>query len=297
MKTKFTIVAILICSTLAACSDDPLVTPLTITAVAPPGGSILGGTALTITGTDFIFTQAFARTTVTVDDVAATAVVVVSGTTITCVTPAGASPGAKDVRVISAGSADTLPGSFTYFGPPSLTTVAVDRAGTGGGRTIMLTGTGFAVDGATGTNSVTIGGVAATSLLEMNDTTLMCVTPVGAAGAVDVVVTNANGMSTLVGGFTYVTPVLYAATARTSSSSQAGILYTINSATGAGTMVGATGDVLTGLAFDPTFTTLYGLNTSPFTDQSVFTVNVATGATTLVGPSGDPPTNRSGRLA
>jgi len=287
---RFAVVAILVCSTLTACSSNPPA-PATITLVAPGGGSILGDTALTITGTGFS-----AGSLVTIDGVAATAIVAVNGTTITCATPAGASTGAKDVTVTSAGGADTAVAAFTYFPPPSLTSVSAARTSAAGGHTIRLTGTGFAANGATGTNTVTIGGMPATGIVEIADTALSCVTPPGAEGAVDVVITNANGMSTLVGGLTYVTPMLYAATARSSAVNQPGVLYTINPATGAGTMVGATGDVLTGLAFDPTFTTLYGLNTGPFSDQSVFTVNVTTGATTLVGPSGTPPKNNCGDI-
>jgi len=51
---------------------------------------------------------------------------------------------------------------------------------------------------------VTFGGVSATSIVTVNDTTITCTTPAGAAGAVNVVVTNNWGSATLVSGFTYV---------------------------------------------------------------------------------------------
>jgi hypothetical protein len=182
------------------------------------------------------------------------------------------------------------------FPAPTLTAVSPDRGVSGGGRKVTLTGTGFTANGASGTNTVMIGGASATNVVAVSDNTLTCASPAGTEGARDVVVTNTNGTATLVTAYNYVNPVLYAVTARTGSQSQPGSLYRIDPATGAGTLVGATGDVMTGIAFDPTFTTMYGINTSPFADQSLFTVNVATGATTLLGATGDPPTNNVGDL-
>jgi hypothetical protein len=290
MAALRTCFAILLFTVLAGCDgDDPPPAP-EVTAVAPSAGTILGGTTVTITGTTFLD-----GATVTVGGVDATNVVVVNDTTITCTTPPGTSPGPKDVAVTTTSGTDTAPNAFAYFPPPSLTAVDIDRGATTGGLTITLTGTGFS-DNAAGTNSVTVGGAAATSVTTVNDTTITCVTPTGTGGERDIVVSNANGMSTLVGGFNYVQPILYAATARTSASSQPGTFYSVDPATGSGTMIGATGDVLTGLAFDPTFTTLYGLNTAPFSNQSLFTVDLTTGGTTLVGATGDPPTNNCGDL-
>ena len=81
----------------------------TLSAVSPVSGPAAGGTAVTLTGTNFA-----AGATVTVGGTAATSVVVVSSTRITAVTPAGAA-GARDVRVtLSGGQAATLAGAFTY---------------------------------------------------------------------------------------------------------------------------------------------------------------------------------------
>lgn len=55
----------------------------------------------------------------------------------------------------------------------------------------------------TGVTGVTFGGVAATSVDVVDDSTVTCVTPAHAAGAVDVVVTDNVGSATEVGGFTY----------------------------------------------------------------------------------------------
>jgi IPT/TIG domain/Fibronectin type III domain/Bacterial TSP3 repeat len=81
----------------------------TLSAVSPVSGPAAGGTAVTLTGTNFA-----AGATVTVGGAAATGVVVVSSTRITAVTPAGTA-GARDVRVVlSGGLAATLTGAFTY---------------------------------------------------------------------------------------------------------------------------------------------------------------------------------------
>ena len=60
------------------------IAPPTVTSVSPNNGPTAGGTAVTITGTNFA-----AGATVTFGGTAATNVVVVSSTTITATTPAG----------------------------------------------------------------------------------------------------------------------------------------------------------------------------------------------------------------
>ena len=89
----------------------------TITSVTPLEGSILGGTQITITGT--FFTGA---TSVTIGGVAATSVVVVSATTVTAVTPAGAIGAASVVVTTPSGSA-TLAGGFSYVSPGPWATI------------------------------------------------------------------------------------------------------------------------------------------------------------------------------
>jgi hypothetical protein len=63
-------------------------------------------------------------------------------------------------------------------------------------------------------------------------------------------------------------------------------LYTINTTTGAATLVGSTGlaESLEGIAYDAATNTLY-LNTG-LNDESLYTLNTTTGAATLVGPNG-----------
>lgn len=86
---------------------------------------------------------------------------------------------------------------------PDPDSVAPASGPAAGGTAITITGTGFDASGGA-SEGVTIGGAAATSVVFVNATTIICVTPEHAVGAVDVVVTNGDGTSgTLVGGFFY----------------------------------------------------------------------------------------------
>lgn len=85
----------------------------TITGINPNSGPTAGGTAVTISGTNFTHTIS-ANPTVTIGGNAATNVVLVSTTSITCNTPAG-TVGAKDVVVtVPDGQSTTLTNGFTY---------------------------------------------------------------------------------------------------------------------------------------------------------------------------------------
>ncbi len=87
--------------------------------------------------------------------------------------------------------------------PPTVTSVSPNSGTTAGGTSVNISGTNFS-SGAT----ITFGGGAATNVSVVNATTINAVTPAHAAGAVNVVVTNSNGLSgTLTSGFTYTAPV------------------------------------------------------------------------------------------
>ena len=84
----------------------------------------------------------------------------------------------------------------------TVSSVAPNTGGTGGGMSVNVTGTGF-LSGA----SVTFGGVAASAVTVQNSSLLSATVPAHALGNVDVSVTNSNGESaTLSGGFSYVPP-------------------------------------------------------------------------------------------
>jgi len=171
-----------------------LLTPPTVTSVTPNSGPTPGGTAVTISGTNFV-----AGATVALGGVAATGVTVVNATTITGTTGAHAA-GAVNVVVTNPDTqAGTLTNGFTYLAPPAVTSITPTSGSTGGGTSVTITGSNF-VAGAT----VALGGVAATGVTVVNATTITATTGAHAAGAVNVVVTNPNGQSgTLTNGFTY----------------------------------------------------------------------------------------------
>ncbi|MHC5019417.1 MAG: IPT/TIG domain-containing protein [Planctomycetota bacterium] len=169
----------------------------TLTAVNPNTGTTGGGTLITLTGTNFV-----AGATVTVGGATAGSVTVVSGTTITCWTPAGAAGAAAVVVTnLDAQSAQQATG-FSYSSGPLISTVNVTTGPTTGGTPITITGTGF-ISGST----VSIGGAAATAIVVSVPTQITCTTPAGTAGAANVTVHNSASVTTTrVGGFTYTWP-------------------------------------------------------------------------------------------
>jgi hypothetical protein len=82
---------------------------LTVTNCVPNVGPTAGGTAVTLTGTNFV-----APATVTFGGTAATGITVVNPTTITCTTPAHTA-GWVDVFVSCATGSDTLEDGFAYY--------------------------------------------------------------------------------------------------------------------------------------------------------------------------------------
>ena len=150
-----------------------------MSSVNPNSGSTAGGTAVTITGTNFV-----AGATVTFGGTAATNVVVVSSTSITATTPAHAA-GAVTVTVSNpGGQSGSLANGFTYVASPTVSSVSPNIGPVAGGTAVTITGTNFAA-GAT----VTFGGTAATNVVVVSSTSITATTPAHAAGAVTVMVT------------------------------------------------------------------------------------------------------------
>jgi hypothetical protein len=166
----------------------------TVSSVSPNTGSTAGGTAVTITGTNFA-----SGATVTFGGTAATSVVVVSATKITATTPAGVT-GAITVTVTNpGGQSGSLTNGFTYAIFPTVSSVAPNSGPIAGGTPLTITGTNFSA-GAT----VRFGTVAATNIVVVSGTQITATTPAGSVGAVAVTVTNPGGQSgSLPNGFTY----------------------------------------------------------------------------------------------
>lgn len=115
------------------------------------------------------------------------------------------------VLTTTTGQTTTLAGGYTYVSPPAPTLSSLDPSSglERGGKAVTITGTGFMADydGAPATLGVSFGGVSASSVTWVSETTLRAVTPPHAVGLVDVVVTNPDGQTgALGGGFTYTEP-------------------------------------------------------------------------------------------
>ena len=89
------------------------------------------------------------------------------------------------------------------YGPCPEPTLSISLVNPSSGQTTGFTaftifGTNF-----TGATSVTVGGVAATSIVVVSSTAITALSPAHSVGAVDIVVVTPNGTATLVGAFTY----------------------------------------------------------------------------------------------
>jgi hypothetical protein len=166
-----------------------------VTGISPTTGSTLGGTSVTITGTNFTGTTA-----VTIGGAAATNVVVTNANTLTCTAPAG-TVGTANVLVTTPLGTNVPTTVFTYVAFPVLTSISPSIGLPAGNTTVTITGSNF-----TGTTGATIGGVSASNFSVVNSTTITCRTPAGTAGAKDVVVTKPGGVGVGTGFFTYVGP-------------------------------------------------------------------------------------------
>ncbi|TRZ71273.1 MAG: hypothetical protein D4R95_07270, partial [Actinobacteria bacterium] len=82
----------------------------------------------------------------------------------------------------------------------TITLVAPSAGPTAGGTLVTISGTSL-----TSTTLVTFGGVAGTSLTNVSASSVTVVTPAGALGAVDVILSSATGGVRSAGGFTYAT--------------------------------------------------------------------------------------------
>ncbi|WP_322788755.1 beta strand repeat-containing protein, partial [Sphingorhabdus rigui] len=174
----------------------------TVTSVTPATGSTLGGTSVVLRGDNLFGTSI----SVTVGGVAATNVIAGSGPTageLRITTPANV-PGTANIVVTTPGGiTPTSPANeFAYVPPPpQVNSLSVYSGPVAGGTVVTITGNFL-----TGPTQVTFGGVSATSINVVNDTTITATTPAGTAGQVDMVVTTLGGSITQSGIFEYIGP-------------------------------------------------------------------------------------------
>ncbi|MGN2638164.1 IPT/TIG domain-containing protein [Nocardia takedensis] len=160
-------------------------------ALSAVSGAIAGGNTITLTGTGL-------STATAVSFGAESAVpTVVSDSELTVVVPAGAAAGPVGVSVTTAGGTNNGL-SYTYIDTPTVGTPSPAAGPASGGTAVTIPGTGL-----TTTQSVTFDGVPAPFSVT-SDSSVTAVTPPGAAGAVDIVVTTSGGSVTAADAFTYV---------------------------------------------------------------------------------------------
>ena len=157
-----------------------------LSSVTPSTGLTSGGTAITLTGTGF---SSAATPSVLIGGACATNITVVSDTTITAVTPTGVA-GARDVVITTATGTVTAASAFTYQDAPAILSLSPATGPTTGGAIVVINGRGF---GNSGTPTVTIDGVSATSIERLSDTQIRITTPPGTPGGKAVQVTPVGG--------------------------------------------------------------------------------------------------------
>jgi hypothetical protein len=167
------------------------VAPPLLSSIAPNAGTTAGGTSVTLTGANYA-----TGATVTFNGVAATNVVVVSATSITCTTPPGAA-GVAAIAITVKGLTKTFAALYTYISPPVVLAVTPNFGLPAGGNSVTITGVNFVAG-----SMVLFGGNPAVNVMLVTANTITCVTPAG-TGMVDVSVIS-NGMTTtLANAFTY----------------------------------------------------------------------------------------------
>lgn len=171
--------------------------PPTVTSVTPDKGRYY--TEVTIKGTCF---RSGNNGSVKFDGVMMPSFGVIDDTTIVGYAPQHAA-GLVDVMVTNPyGQSGTLASAFAYVPAPTVTNVEPNKGPLQGGTAVTITGTGFQ-EGAT----VEIVNVEATSVVVVNPTTLLAVTPPRSAGFAMVKVINPDGQyGYRYPGFTYIAP-------------------------------------------------------------------------------------------
>lgn len=152
-------------------------TPPHLSRIGPNSGSTAGGTAITITGSNF-----FKVRSVLFGSSPATSVHVLSPTKIVVSSPRHAA-GRVAVRIVAAAGASPLVAAdlFNYGAPPVVTGLSTHAVPISGGTRVTLTGKNL-----TGTLAVTVGTTPATAVAVASGSSLQFTTPPHAPAVVDV---------------------------------------------------------------------------------------------------------------
>jgi hypothetical protein len=175
-----------------------------VVAVSPDWGALVGGTAVSITGSGFT-----GATSVLFGTTPATSYSVISATQITAVSPAG--DGTVDVTVTTSGGTSPQAASdqFAYESSPAVTGITPSSGPTVGGTSVVIDGSEFI-----GASAVLFGGIPATGVVVDSDTEITVTSPAG-VGVVDITVVTPFGTSPSgpLDRFTYAAPPVVAALA------------------------------------------------------------------------------------
>lgn len=209
----------------------------TISGFQPTTGTTAGGTAVTITGTNF---QSGA--TVKFGSVSASSVNVQSPTSIIATAPAQAA-GAATITVTNPDNQSVTANGFTYVVPaPSIASLSPSTGPSNGGTVVTISGANFQSGAA-----VTFGARAAQSVNITSSGTIIAITPPAPASEeqgvpVDVTVTNPDGLSaTKTQAFQYTSaPLSISIVSPASGPSAGGTLVSISGSGFTSALAGAT---------------------------------------------------------
>ncbi|MCK9408261.1 MAG: IPT/TIG domain-containing protein [Bacteroidetes bacterium] len=165
-----------------------------LTASGLTSGPAIGGTLVTITGTNLTEISSL-----TFGGTPGTSINSESASSVTVVTPVK-SAGVVDVELTTPGGTVVSVGAYTYVDAPTITKVSQPSGPVAGNTTVTISGINL-----TGTSKVKFGGVAGKSIKVVSATSVTVVTPAKGVGVVDVELTTpAGGSVTLAGAYTYV---------------------------------------------------------------------------------------------
>ncbi|HEX5412864.1 MAG TPA: IPT/TIG domain-containing protein [Terriglobia bacterium] len=173
----------------------------TIKSIMPDTAPSAGGTAVTISGSNFSSDTESTPPLVSFGGVAAKSVTMVSSSQVIAMAPPHAS-GKVSVQLTNAdGITSSIPGAFTYAAASSLSVSSVtpNSGGTAGGTVVIITGSNFA-SGA----KVSFGGSLASSVSFLSANQLKATTPAHVSGSVNVAVANPDSTTAMLpGAFTF----------------------------------------------------------------------------------------------
>ena len=195
----------------------------TVSSISPISGPAGGGTAVSISGTNF---DTGGSTTVQFSGNAASNVSCSSATSCTTTSPAGS--GTVDVTVTTAGgtSVTSAADKFTYTAPSAVSGISPNSGADAGGAAVTISGSGF--DTTAGATTVRFGANAAADVLCFSTTICSATSPAG-TGAVDVTVTTPGGTSATSSAdqFTYIPLPVVTGVSPNSGPSSGGTVVTI----------------------------------------------------------------------